>query len=546
MLTLATILQNPGEPAIESRYHDPAELRRLGYNALVVYETTALSGVTDPNRVADSEVRAWIAGHVERVDRTIHAARDAGLDVYLFCDVLVLLRELVEEHREALTCRNRSDNLCPAADQTLDHCVQGIDAMLRRWPDLAGIVLRFGDTDADRLPHLVGNDLYTPHCPRCSHLGRAERIVNLVNRVYDHVVKRRDKKLVVRTWNVRPNGMHDSPELARRVVEQLPDDDRLILSFKFTQTDFWRYQKWNPSSLAAGNRPIIYELQCQREFEGKGALPNWQGSLWRDGYPETRELVGVDGLVESSSRVNLAGLWAWVRGGGWGGPFVSNETWIDANVYAVPKFADNVYADDLAERWVSERLNVTDDAKRQALVNLLHDSPEIVRQAFYLGAYAQDRPNGWHPSAGWISDDLLDAQLAWRMVQKLPETQLDAVVAEKQQAVTMLARHRAAMQHALGDQPDPQLDPLMGTLTYAESLFETLRDLVAGLVAYRRWQSRKNGVDAEEVRKRLVAAQSHWNQHTQRHGALPGAATPFREVHFWDLTENILGKVNGG
>src|SRR5690606_3850567 len=152
-------------------------LRALGYNGLVVYETTALSGVIDPHRAADREVRDWIAQHLERVDRTVRDALSAGLGVYLFCDVLVLLRELVADGGETLTCRNRSGNLCPADDQTLELCVQGIDALLRRWPDLTGIVLRFGDTDADRLPHLVGNDLYTPHCPRCAHLGRAERIV---------------------------------------------------------------------------------------------------------------------------------------------------------------------------------------------------------------------------------------------------------------------------------------------------------------------------------------------------------------------------------
>ncbi len=548
MLKLATILANPGEPPTETRYHDPQLLRSLGYNGLVIYETTALSGVAEPNRAADPEVRQWINQQIERVDRTIRLATEAGLAVYLFYDVFVLLRELVQENGEKLTCRNRSHDLCPASDETLERCVEGIDAMLRRWPQLAGIVLRFGDTDADRLPHLVGNDLYSPHCPRCAHLGRADRIIRLVKRVYQQVVRRYDKTLIVRTWNVRPNGIHDTPELARRVIEQLPDDERMILSFKFTQTDFWRYQQWNPSSLVAGRRPIIYELQCQREFEGKGALPNWQAPLWRDGCPETRQLGGTDGLAAASTCTNLAGVWAWVRGGGWGGPFVSDETWIDANVFAAPKLADNVYADDLAQRWVSERLDISDETTARAIIDTLEASPEIVRQAFYIGAYADDRPNGWHPNAGWISDDLLDAQLAWRMIQKIPETQLDSVVAEKQEAVTALAHCRASLHQALGDRHDVLLESLIGSLAYAESLCETLRDLVAGLVAYRRWQHRKSSIDAEEVRKRLLAAQSHWSQHTQPHGPLPGArvATPFREVHFWDLTEDLLTKVNGG
>src|SRR5690606_16288637 len=133
---------------------------------------------------------------------------------------------------------------------------------------------------------------------------------------------------------------------------------------------------------------------------------------------------------------------------------------------------------------------------------------------------------------------LLDAQLAWRMIQKLTETQLDAVIAEKQQAVELIVKHRAALVQAIGDRGDALLEPLVGSLTYAESLFETLRYLVVWLIANRRWQHGRSAA-AEEARARLLAAQSHWNQHTQRHGSLPGAATPFREVHFWDLTENI-------
>ena len=80
--------------------------------------------------------------------------------------------------------------------------------------------------------------------------------------------------------------MHDNPDLCRRVIQRLPDDDRLIYSFKFTHTDFWRYQRWNPSSLVCGNRPVIFELQCQREFEGKGAVPDYQPPLWSAGMKE--------------------------------------------------------------------------------------------------------------------------------------------------------------------------------------------------------------------------------------------------------------------
>ncbi len=358
MLKLATLIENPGEPAIETRYRDPRELKALGYNALAIYETTALAGVESAEIIADGEMRRWLQGHIDHVGRTIEQAAAAGLAVYLFYDVPALPTDAVSRNARALTCRNaRNQTLCPASEQALDLSVEGLRAALQRWPTVAGAVLRFGETDASRLPHLVGNDIYSPHCPRCSQLGRAERILRVVKRFHHLVVETLDKRLIVRAWNVRPNGLHDSAELAHRVVSELPgqeNDDRLMLSFKFTHTDFWRYQKWNPPSLACGQRPILYELQCQREFEGKGGFPNWQAPLWRDGYPETREQTEATGLAQVRNLVNLAGLWAWVRGGGWGGPFVKNETWIDANVFAVPRLADDPTSDtsELARQWM--------------------------------------------------------------------------------------------------------------------------------------------------------------------------------------------------
>jgi hypothetical protein len=554
MLKLATLIENPGEPTVATRYHDPHHLKRLGYNGLVVYETTALSGLENPDLISNAEMKRWVGHHIDRVTRTIDEAHDAGLAVYVFYDTPVLARDVVERNVGALTCKNRSEVLCPASEHTLERSTRGLEAMLGRWPRVEGVVLRFGDTDAGRMPHLVGNDLYSPHCPRCSQFGRADRIVAILDRFRRLVVDGLGKRLIARAWNVRPNGLHDSVDLAKRVVERLAetasqtdaDDPRFMLSFKFTHTDFWRYQKWNAASLVCDRIPILYELQCQREFEGKGGLPNWQVPLWRDGYPETREQTEVSGLAAASGKVNLAGLWAWVRGGGWGGPFIKNETWIDANVFAVPRLADNPQADprELGRAWIDERLGITEPPLVQKLLEILEASPAIAQSMFYIGPFARMKSDQWHPSGDWISDDLLDAHGAWRIVQRLPESQLDAVVAEKESAVEQLSRLRAELQHLISDRNHATLEPLVNTLTYGESLAESLRDLLAGLVAYRRYLRNREPQAASLTRQKLFAAQSHWNHHTQRHGSLPGAATAFRETHFWDLTQQILGEVS--
>jgi hypothetical protein len=551
MLKLASLLQNPGEPEITSQYKDPAVLKDLGYNGLVLYSTTGLSGVTSPEDIADRELARWVAQQLDDTARRTEEAAAAGLDVYLSYDMLVLTKAYALSHTDELCCKGSADTLCPASTLAMDRSIAALDGLIRRLPKVAGVVLRFGDTDARRLPYLIGNDLYAPHCPRCSQLGRADRVVAAIERAYDLVALKHDRRLIVRAWNVRPSGFHDAPELAQRIVDRLPGeptDDRLVLSFKFTQTDFWRYQPWNQSSVIAGektgrNRPILYELECQPEFEGKGGVPNYQPTLWRDGMPEAFDDRG--GLAKVASQVNLAGLWAWVRGGGWGGPFVTEEAWIDANAYAVPRLADDPEANvtQLAKQWCKDRLHLDEPELINAVTGILERSAELAREAFYFGPFTATKGSCWHPAADWVSDDQLNAEACWRIVQRIPEEELDHTVQEKEHAAEQISSDRHLLQTMVGDRNHDRLQSLVNTLIYAESLYAAMRDLTAGLVAYRRFQDTGNRDHADTARSRMFSAQSEWNHHAQRHAMLPGTATPFREFGFWELTQRVLDEV---
>ncbi len=548
MLKLAMLLNNPGEPLPETRYGDPKQLAELGYNGLVVWETTSISGVGKPEDAGSGEMRRWVEQQFDIAKQRIEQATAAGLDVYLTYDALTLASPLVHQAGEALLCKNRGNSLCPGSDQTLELSTAALESLLETLPDVSGVILRFGDTDARRYPYLVGNDIFYPHCPRCSHLGRADRVVRVVEAFHKLVVEKLDRRLIVRAWNVRPNGMHDSPDLSKRIAERLPgspEDDRLVLSFKFTETDFWRYQAWNPASLVCGDRPVVYELQCQREFEGKGALPNWQLPLWRDGYPESVDQSSAGGFAEAVNKANVVGLWAWVRGGGWGGPFIQNETWVDANVYAVPKLADDptIEPEAVARQWCTERMNFEDEKLIDAMVSVLKASPQFVLEGFYVGPFAQSRSTAWHPNGDLITDDLIDAQAAWTIIESLSDGQLDAVVTEKQNATEHLAAARAKLQHLATGKLESRLEPLVNSMLFAESLYEAMRDLMHGLVAYKRWQKSKSKEQAELARSKMLAAQSHWQHHTQRHASLKGAATAFREQNLWELTEKVISEV---
>lgn len=535
MLTLATILDNPGEPEAATRYRDPAELVNLGYTGTVIYSTTGLSGLQGADTLDAPDMRKWVGEQLETVHHTAEAARAAGLSVYLTFDATSLAHELVTP---AMRCVGSEHMLCPASDELLRTSVDCLNALVESVDAVDGVVLRLGDSDAHRMPYLTGNDIYASHCARCAAMNHADRLTRWITTFYQRVVAEMGKTLIVRGWNVRPGGLHDTPGLCEQVVGALPEDDRLILSFKFTHADFWRYQRWNPASLRCGDRPVIYELQCQREFEGKGALPNYQPPLWRDGMGE---VGGAMGLAEAAKHVNLAGLWAWVRGGGWGGPFIAEETWIDANAWAVPQLAADPAADamQLAGQWADQRLSIETAPARSVLMDVLDHSPEVVRKLFYIGEYARRRDDPWYPSGHFIQDDLIDAEAGWQMIRRLPEDALEPIVEEKRQVVEQLAADRRAIQQHAEAFTQPHGQALVHELEYAEALAESMYHLLSGMVALRRLKRRDDARLRRSVLDAMHRCQSHWTHH-QRYANYRGTATAFRSDNLWDFTQETL------
>jgi hypothetical protein len=58
-----------------------------------------------------------------------------------------------------------------------------------------------------------------------------------------------------------------------QVTDAVEPHPLLYMSVKHVQLDFWRYSAFNPC-LGIGRHAQIVEVECQREYEGKGAHPN--------------------------------------------------------------------------------------------------------------------------------------------------------------------------------------------------------------------------------------------------------------------------------
>jgi hypothetical protein len=86
---------------------------------------------------------------------------------------------------------------------------------------------------------------------------------------------------------------------------------------------------WNPQ-LGIGQHAQIVEVELQREYEGKGAYPNYAMAGVINGFPEMDPRIGLASVVTAEQ---LKGLWTWSRGGGWWGPYIhGEEQWVDLHV----------------------------------------------------------------------------------------------------------------------------------------------------------------------------------------------------------------------
>lgn len=100
--------------------------------------------------------------------------------------------------------------------------------------------------------------------------------------------------------------------------------------------------QFNPT-LGIGKHKQVVEVQCQREYEGKGAYPNYIADGVLNGFEERRNDAEPYCLNQLKTNHNFAGIWTWSRGGGWVGPYITNELWCELNAYVLAQWAKDTH-----------------------------------------------------------------------------------------------------------------------------------------------------------------------------------------------------------
>jgi hypothetical protein len=187
------------------------------------------------------------------------------------------------------------------------------------------------------------------------------------------------------------------------VTNQIEAHEHLVFSIKHTALDFWRRVKVNPC-LGKGNHPYVVEVQCQREYEGKGAHPNYVMKGVIDYFEENEIKRGLRDLVLDDK---FKGIYTWSRGGGWFGPYPKNEFWCDINASVLARWAacdGKKSEEEIFNEYARDVLKL-DEEHTQCLRRIALKSAEAILRARYCEAFDRQYAEGRYPVLNWMRDD---------------------------------------------------------------------------------------------------------------------------------------------
>jgi len=245
-----------------------------------------------------------------------------------------------------------------------------------------------------------------------------------------------DRQLFFRTWDIFPDKLHASLPHYLEVTNQVEPHPKLAFSIKHTALDFWRHVKVN-ECLTHGRHPQIIEVQCQREYEGKGAYPNYVMDGVINGFEENAKKIGLKDLLAHSK---ILGVYSWSRGGGWYGPYLPCELWPDLNAFVLAQFVNNPARTEaeIFSDYAQQRLNlsITDAGKFRQLCQL---SARAVLKGRHCTPFDRWLNESVLPTACWMRDDRLGGreQLKFVLDFLLQKNLFGEALREKAEAVAL-------------------------------------------------------------------------------------------------------------
>jgi len=469
---LDMIHDNPGEPPFQTRYRDPEYLASLGYNGQIgknIITSLTFDALEPGMFLHDPKECAWFEKTTRRFHKEIAEAKAAGLRAFSHVDLFVFPQKLINHFAKELMEYGR---ISIFKSRTRQLCRVMIDELFDTYPGLDGLVVRVGETYLHDMPYHGGQGAVTYNCADLDRTREQEEFVSLISLLRDEICKKHNRYLLFRTWDCFPDRFHANPEYYVAITDQVEPHEKLVFSMKYTALDFWRRVRFNPC-LTRGKHQQVVEVQCQLEYEGKGAYPMYHMGGVINGFPDATTPKGLHHIIHHPL---FRGVFAWSRGGGWGGPYIKNEFWVDLNVEVLSKWLQDPSRseEEVFQAVVTSKGLDAKTCERFRQLCLL--AGEAVLKGRYCEAYDRHLNENSTPTNNWLRDDHLGGrrQLKPIFTYLAEKGLLKEALAEKRQSANLWEQVEE-----LGQQinfPDAKVDAFFHvSLTYGRLLYQLVR-----------------------------------------------------------------------
>ena len=330
-------------------------VKAMGYTAITLDDLAHLVTCSWYPARLNQKIEAY-----QRLFRGLFSiAKQSGLQVFVTTDIMFFNKEL-------------DRNLGQSSQRVFEWLAQQMGELLRGFPEVDGIITRFGESDG---VDVSGDFQSRLLLRRPSHV---RKFLATVLPIFEDL----GKKLIFRTWSVGAYQVGDliwNPRTFSKVFDRV-DSEALIISMKYGETDFFRYLPTNPLFFVSDHKKIV-EFQARREYEGFGAYPSFVG--W-DCESHLQEL---------KSARNVVGMSVWCQTGGWGKrrqlTLIRNSSpWVELNMYVMA----HLYHGDSCQRairsFADEHLPNADAID---LLQFLELADDVIKQLLYVREFAERR-----------------------------------------------------------------------------------------------------------------------------------------------------------
>ena len=376
---------NPGDDPWETQYDDCGFLASRGLSGKVFFLSEAAQLAIDWQAYdanvfpVGSEGYEFVQGKKEEFHAKYREAKDKGLKVYFMMDFISLPNSMKTLYGDDILKNGKIDVNKPKTQEIMREMMKEI---FTEFPEVDGIYPRYGESYVGFYSsyHFGNNPIGVSGTKAADH-------TTLLRFFRDEVCEKYGKEVVYRTWSteVGENSFTTSPSLYLQITDAVEPHEKLFIAVKHTAGDFWRNYTFN-ETIGIGKHRQIIEVQCSREYEGKGAFPNYVAGSVINGFPEyewqmkENENKCLRDVVNCENSL-VAGIWTWSRGGGWGGPYTNgkknpkgDELWSDLNAYVLHEWAKDTSVTDtsLVKQYAIDVLGMNDaDADRFVKLALL-------------------------------------------------------------------------------------------------------------------------------------------------------------------------------